>query len=241
MLPTILLFDIDGTLLLTGGAGHRAMSAAFEAVLGTAEPVRALDFRGMTDGKILRAALAPELPGGGHPAAHGRSELDSGEHTRASLELELLNRYLVALVAELQQTEARVIPGVVPLLDALASHAGSVALGLGTGNVQAGAAAKLKRVGLWERFAFGGFGDDGEERADVLAAGRARGRTLLPAAERVVVIGDTPLDVAAALAIGADCLAVCTGGFAAEALHAAGATAVVETLEQPAALSFLCR
>jgi phosphoglycolate phosphatase-like HAD superfamily hydrolase len=124
-----------------------------------------------------------------------------------------------------------VLPGVLELLDALEGSRG-VALGLGTGNIEAGARIKLTPARLSERFAFGGFGCDAEDRAELLEAGARRGAAALGAARarcRVVIIGDTPLDVAAAHAIGAECLAVATGNFDVDALQ--GAERVVERLD----------
>ena len=101
-----------------------------------------------------------------------------------------------------------------------------VAVGLGTGNIREGARIKLERVGIYDRFAFGGFGCDAEDRTELIRRGAKRGADRLGANRdrcRVVVIGDTPKDVAAAQAIGAECVGVGTGSFSAEQLLAAGA------------------
>jgi phosphoglycolate phosphatase-like HAD superfamily hydrolase len=114
------------------------------------------------------------------------------------------------------------------------------ALGLGTGNIRAGARAKLERVGLFERFAFGGFGDDSENRTELLRVGAERGARALDVSLsecRVVVIGDTPRDVAAAHGIGALCVAVATGGSTAAELVASAADHVFDNLAQPGALA----
>ena len=124
---------------------------------------------------------------------------------------------------------------------ALPAH-GHLALGLGTGNVEAGARAKLARVALDGAFAFGGFGDDHEDRALLVRAGAERGAARLDRpldACRVVIIGDTPRDVAAARAIGAECLAVATGGATAEVLRAAEPTRLVADLTHPSVPAFL--
>ncbi len=133
--------------------------------------------------------------------------------------------YLAILAEELVASRAVVHAGIEAALDA-AVIAGA-AVGLGTGNVRAGARLKLARVGLHERFAFGGFGCDHEARDALLRVGAERGASALGApldACRVVVVGDTPKDVAAARAIGAECLAVATGSFSTDALAACGAT-----------------
>src|SRR5690606_2293953 len=126
-------------------------------------------------------------------------------------------------------------------LEAAASRR-NVALGLGTGNVEKGARLKLARVGLHERFRFGGFGSDHEDRPTLILRGAERGAALLGAplsACRVVIIGDTPKDVHAAQAIGAECVGVGTGGFATHELSAAGATWAFDDLSQPGALEAL--
>jgi phosphoglycolate phosphatase-like HAD superfamily hydrolase len=205
------LFDIDGTLVSMKGTGRRALVRAFDAELGRADVFDRLEFAGMTDPAIVRyglgqAGLAPE------PA----------------LIEQLLAAYVTALEDEVRRsTNCHVHPGVEPLLDAAAARP-EVAIGLGTGNVRAGARAKLERLGLYHRFAFGGFGCDHEERPRLIGIGAERGAAHLgqPLADcRVVVIGDTPRDVAAAHAIGAEAVAVATSTFSTEALRAAGATA----------------
>ena len=117
-----------------------------------------------------------------------------------------------------------------------------IAVGLGTGNIEGGARIKLARVALNENFPFGGFGSDHEDRAELLAVGAARGaaRLALPrSACRVVVIGDTPKDIAAAHAIDAESLAVATGPFPVDILRDAGATIAVPNLADPQAPRFL--
>jgi phosphoglycolate phosphatase-like HAD superfamily hydrolase len=127
------------------------------------------------------------------------------------------------------------------LLERLAGYE-HVALGLGTGNVERGAQIKLGRARLGRHFSFGGYGSDSAERAELLRAGAERGAARLGVSVvtcRVVVIGDTPRDVAGAQAIGADCLAVGTGGHEAAALQALGATCGVANLAESAAFEFI--
>jgi phosphoglycolate phosphatase-like HAD superfamily hydrolase len=209
--PTILLFDIDGTLVSMKGTGRRALVRAFSDELGRSDLFDRLEFAGMTDPAIIRygltqAGVTPE------PARIAR----------------LLSAYVVALEDEVRRsTNCLVHPGVEALLDAAAARA-EVAIGLGTGNVRAGAQAKLERLGLVHRFAFGGFGCDHEERPRLIGIGAARGAARLGRpldACRVVVIGDTPRDVAAAHAIGATAVAVATSTFGVDALRDAGAAA----------------
>jgi phosphoglycolate phosphatase len=222
MRATIVLFDIDGTLIDAGGAGRASMAQAFEEVAGRRD-VGDFPYGGMTDLAIARQGLR----------AAGKDEPAHVER--------LLARYLVHLEHHVARTERfRVLPGVGAILDRLAAEE-HLEVGLGTGNLIRGAELKLRRGALWERFAFGGFGSDHEERPVLLQHGVARGRARLEARgradpARVVVIGDTPKDVAAAHAIGAACIAVATGHFTAAALAPTGADLVVDTLEDPRAL-----
>ena len=211
MRPTVLLFDIDGTLVAMKGAGRRALVRAFGEELQRPDVFDALEFAGMTDPAIVRYGLTR-----------------AGMPPEPVLVARLLSAYVAALEDEVcRSTNCVVHPGVEALLDAAAARA-EVAIGLGTGNVRAGARAKLERLGLYYRFAFGGFGCDHEERPKLIGIGAARGAAHLgrPLAEcRVVVIGDTPRDVAAARAIGADAVAVATSSFSLDALRATGAAA----------------
>lgn len=153
----------------------------------------------------------------------------------------LLAEYVRHLEAEVQATPVEtyfVHPGMREAV--LAAKAAGFAVGLGTGNVREGARIKLQRVQLFEPFDFGGFGDDHEARPELIRIGARRGLERLGVSDaRVVVIGDTPLDVHAAKAIGAQCLAVTTGGVEAAALRAAGADWVVSSLAEPGALERL--
>lgn len=221
----VLLFDIDGTLLSTDGAGRRAMERAFERVSGRGGALEGISFGGRTDRWIARVGLAAV----GIEA--GEEDIDG-----------LLEVYLGLLGGELgEDRECWVHPGVEEVLSAVTGRAG-VAVGLATGNVRRGAMMKLDRVGLGGRFSFGGFGCDDEVRSRILAAGVARGAAALGLSGsgcEVIVIGDTPMDVEAAHAVGGICLAVATGGYGAEALRGAGADYVVEDLRDPCVLPVL--
>lgn len=210
--PTIFLFDIDGTLLLTGGAGRRSFERAFAEVTGRHDALKNVSFGGMTDKGIARAGLE----------AVGLDTTDKRVD-------ELFAAYLRALTDELARTpKYTIMPGVHELLAALKDVA-DIALGLGTGNLKRGAEAKLRYGQLWDHFSFGGFGCDHELRAELLRAGAQRGAERLGVALdrcRVVVIGDTVRDVDAAYEIGAECIGVETGGVEAAVLTARGAHAV---------------
>jgi phosphoglycolate phosphatase-like HAD superfamily hydrolase len=221
--PLVLLFDIDGTLLDSGGAGRRAIDRAFERLHGRRDACASFSFGGMTDRAIARAGLVAI------GAAVTAEAIDG-----------LIAAYLEALAEELPPSRAIVHAGVEAALDA--ASASGAAVGLGTGNVRPGARLKLARVGLAERFAFGGFGCDHEVRSELLRAGVARGAALLgaPVAEcRMVIIGDTPKDVAAAQAIGAESLAVATGPFSMDALAVTRPTWLFRDLSDPGALDAL--
>jgi len=221
----VVLFDIDGTLIRSGGAGARALERAVELALGRNQVRAEFPFAGMTDRAIFRRML-------------GALGLEASEERIARI-LEIYPGLLREEVAG--ASNYRVLPGIVDGLDAL-GHVGDVALGLGTGNIERGARIKLERADLNHYFAFGGFGCDAEDRAALLRAGAERGAAFLgrPLVEcRVLVVGDTPLDVAAAHAIGARCLAVATGGASVDQLVAAGADDVFDDLTQPGALDAL--
>lgn len=207
--PTVLLFDIDGTLLDTGGAGRRAMVGAFEEAHGRPDAPQGFSYAGMTDRAIARRGL----------------EAVGVAPTLAAMEA-VLAVYVKRLARELAASERyRVMPGVETLVPSLLTEA-NVAVGLGTGNVREGAYAKLARGGIDRHFAFGGFGCDAEDRTELLRAGARRGADALGAPLetcRVVVIGDTPKDVSAALGMGAACLGVGTGGSTPASLVALGA------------------
>ncbi len=224
-MPTVLLFDIDGTLVSTGGAGRRAMVGAVAKLYGKNDAFEGLSFAGMTDRAIARHALTAS----GVTVTHEEVE-------------RMLDSYLELLEAELASATAyRVLPGVQALLDALASLS-DFAIGLGTGNVKRGAYAKLARGSIDERFAFGGFGCDAEDRIELLRAGARRGAELLGRAVsecRVIVIGDTPKDVAAAKGIGAPCVGVATGGYTTEVLMTCGAHSVFQDLAADGVLDVL--
>lgn len=216
--PTVLLFDIDGTLVTTGGAGRRAMALAFEAVCGDAHALDGIKLGGMTDRLILREGLT----------RIGRA-FDEPTFER------LIEVYLGHLTREVAVSPGYVVfPGVQAILDRCAAT--DAAMGLGTGNVSKGAYTKLERADLGRYFQFGGFGCDAEDRSELIRIAATRGAEALGeelANCRTVVIGDTPRDVQAAHANGAVCLAVSTGSFDAETLRAAGADWTVESLEDP--------
>jgi phosphoglycolate phosphatase len=224
---TVLLFDIDGTLVATGGAGRRSMVEAFAALYARADVFDGLSFAGMTDRAIVR-----------HGVVTATGACDEAAIDRA------LDAYLANLEREVATGDGyRVFPGVHEIVAAMRAIPG-VAVGLGTGNVRRGAYTKLARGGLHDDFPFGGFGCDAEDRVELLRTGARRGAEALGVAVeecRVVVIGDTPKDVAAANGLGAECVAVGTGGFAPAMLLELGASCAFATLAEPGVRQALLR
>ncbi|MEM6459007.1 MAG: HAD family hydrolase [Planctomycetota bacterium] len=226
---SLVLFDIDGTLMDAAGAGRSALQRTAEALFDGA-----LDFRGVaTAGRLDRAIFAEAAVNAGwaeYDAAYGR----------------LCGRYPDELAAELRRlgSAVRVLPGVIELLDGLRSTEG-VALGCVTGNQRAAAAVKLRAVGIdpaW--FGVGGYGDEAATRPELVAMAMrqhagAAGEPV--AAERVMVVGDTPHDIDAASRHGCVSVAVATGRYGQTELAAAGADVVLPDLGDPGPVLALVR
>ncbi len=218
----LLLFDIDGTLLRCGRQVRVLFAEALREVFGIEGDLDAYEFSGKTDPRIVRDLMV----GAGVPLETVRSLLPR-----------MRDAYLSRLESRLGEVE--IIPGVAEVLAALAGRA-DVAVGLVTGNWERGAGAKLERAGLRGRFAFGAFGDDGEDRACLppLALARARAATGYPFVPAdALIIGDSVEDVRCGLASAVPVLAVASGWTPAERLLAAGAQRVVPRLD--AALDWL--
>lgn len=216
------LFDIDGTLLQTGGAGRIAFAETFRHLFGVNEIASHVAFAGRSD-----RAIAHELM-----QVHG---VDSCEENWECFVSEFLPRLHQALL----ECDGAVLPGVLNLLDEL-ERIEHVTVGLLTGNIAAGAQAKLSRFAIFDRFKFGGYGDSHLSRDDIAAVAlRAAieysqvNRQMQLQAERVVVIGDTPADVQCARAIGAVAVAVSTGGATWEELQSAQPDLLLPDLTDP--------
>ena len=225
----LILFDIDGTLLWTDGAGRRAIHRALIEEVGTAGPIEGYRFDGKTDPQIVHELLALA----GHPDAHDPGRVEA-----------VCRRYVELLRAELAKPAqiTRLLVGVADLLTALALHEaeGRALVGLLTGNLEAGAALKLESAGVPPaRFAVGAYGSDSNRRSDLPGIAQRRavahsGR-VLPGSD-VVIVGDTPEDVACGRPIGARTVAVATGHHDVAALRAAGAAHAFESLADTAAV-----
>ena len=226
MFSTLVLFDIDGTILLTAGAGRRAITEAMGDLIADTTVVDRVRFDGKTDPQIVSELLEA----GGHQAPGDTAVIES-----------VCQRYVGLLAIELLQPRSRttLMPGVMGLLAALEAEPG-VMLGLVTGNVAQGAALKLKAGGIApERFRVGAYGSDSAHRPDLppIAAGRAAphfGR--VPRGRDVVIIGDTPADVTCGRGIQARAIGVATGAYPVAALADAGAHLAVADLSDTAHL-----
>lgn len=202
----LVLFDIDGTLIASGGAGLHAFAAVARSSFGAPDGMEKVSFAGRTDVSIVREFFVSR----GIPA------------TDANI-ARFLDDYVFWLDYFLEQRIGRVLPGVEAALASLAALPEPPVIGLLTGNIRLGAELKLRRYGLWSRFALGAFSDDHEDRGQIAVIARDRGNAWVGRSlcgEEVLVIGDTPHDIACARVIGAPCLAVATGGTPLEALRA---------------------
>jgi phosphoglycolate phosphatase len=219
-MPTLVLFDIDGTLLLSAGAGRRAITRTLARLVPDTACFERVRFDGKTDPQIV----AELLEAAGHPSAADREVVHR-----------VCRDYVAVLEEELARPGCRVnaMPGILPLLDRLEADP-AILIGLLTGNVARGAALKLSAAGLApSRFRVGAYGSDSAHRPDLpaIAAERARawfGRA--PAGHEVVIIGDTPSDVTCGRSLGVRAIGVATGSYPVEELAAAGAFAVFPDL-----------
>lgn len=216
---TLVLFDIDGTLLSAAGSGRRAIHTALREFFGGVGPADYW-FDGRTDPQIVRDLMRLD----GHDDEVIESRLPA-----------VLARYVDRLSVELADPAHRpaVCPGVFELLERLEAQP-DIVIGLLTGNIEPGAVAKLQAVGLDPaRFVIGAFGSDHAVRGELPAIAVARARSQLGievAGERVVVIGDTPADVACGSGIGARAIAVATGRYSVDELAACNPAAVFPDL-----------
>ncbi len=216
--PALILFDIDGTLLLSGRAGLRAMTRAFAQTFGIKDGFKGESFGGRTDSFLVSKALAMAgLPD--TPEQHARFR----------------EAYVPLLAEEIQhpgQGHKGLMPGARELLEALSGQH-HLHLALLTGNYREAAEIKLQHFELWDFFEWGAFSDDHHDRNALVPIAKSRAETYdIPAEaiERVIVIGDTPHDIECARVSGARSIAVATGGFTVEQLKQAGADEVLRDL-----------
>lgn len=217
--PVAILFDVDATLISTGGAGTRSWRGAFQKLYGIPADIGKYTEAGMTDPTVGRATFLSVI---GH---------DPTEQEMARL----MAAYLACLPDEVERSEGyRVLPGVDELLPRLCEE--GYLLGITTGALEAAAHIKLARAGLNRFFSFGGYGSDSNDRTELTRTAIARGgsivgHTLEPS--HVLVVGDTPLDIRAARAVSAVAVGVASGKYSVDQLREAGADFVVESLTDP--------
>jgi phosphoglycolate phosphatase-like HAD superfamily hydrolase len=212
----LVLFDIDGTLVHTGGAGTAAFTKTFAKQFNLHHGTEKMKFAGRTDVSLVREFF--RIHNVTATPAHFR---------------EFFEHYVFWLQHILEVNGGEMCRGVRDFIRDLRALPQPPVLGLLTGNVQIGAEIKLRHFGLWEIFQFGGFADDHEERDHIAAAALARARRVLGKdlqPEEVIVIGDTPFDVRCGKFIGAKTLAVATGGAKFEELKKCAADWTVEDL-----------
>ena len=214
--PIVLLFDIDGTLIDSAGAGGGALLAAMihEFGLSEAQPV---SLHGRTDLGIMTELLES------HAIAATTENMQR-----------LCDLYFASLPGELQQRQGDRLPGVEVLLQRLA-EVPHCHLGVLTGNMPTSARLKLEYFGLWKHFEFGIYGDLAIQRPHLAGPALERiGVEVAPGipGENIVIVGDTPLDIELAMEMDVRSLAVCTGGYSEHELRAAGASCVAKDLSE---------
>lgn len=216
---TLVLFDIDGTLVQTLSAGLRGLASALEDLYGVTGALEGIAVAGRTDRAILGDVFA-------------RLAIEWHETQIANVRdayFERLGRELARPVPA-GTTDFGVLPGVERAIAAMEGDA-SFAVGLLTGNFAGGAEIKLRHFDLWKRFRFGAFGDHHVDRRDLVPLAVAEARRAGVNPRHVVIIGDTPLDIDCAHAHGATAVAVATGHYSTAELTTAGGDLVLETLE----------
>lgn len=201
----LLLFDIDGTLIASGGAGEQALRDAAKERFGVENALEGITVAGATDGLIARKMLENQ---GLEPTAENITAL--------------LDGYISHLTRRLPLHKGRVLPGIVELLQQLRDREDCV-LALLTGNINRGAKLKLTHYGVWDYFEFGAFADDHHDRNELGKFARARalekhGEEFLP--EHIFVIGDTPRDIECGKVFGAKTVAIATGNYSRDELAA---------------------
>ncbi|HDH96680.1 MAG TPA: HAD family hydrolase [Proteobacteria bacterium] len=215
----VVLFDLDGTIMLSGGAGRRAMEHVFERKFGVPDGFDGILPDGKTDPEIFREMIAKR-----------GVDVEDEDATLA----ELHDMYIDRLRVEMPSSERAVLmPGVRELLRELKGLP-NVALGLLTGNYEEGARIKLSRFGLQDFFEFGAFGSDHESRPELVKIAIERAEKLygqpIEMGKHIVIIGDTPRDVECARLFGLTCIGVATGRYSVEELKRVGADYAFEDL-----------
>ena len=226
MKKKLVLFDLDGTLAWTDGAGQAAVFDALEIEMGPTGPIETFSFAGKTDTEIVQCLLEAA----GHPEAANPAHVNR-----------VCNRYAELLESELASAKRKitVYVGVQELLEALSNREDAL-VGLLTGNIEKGAILKLNAAGIdTAQFHVGAYGSDSHNRSDLPPIAVKRAEPLMgrkPKDADVVIIGDTPADVTCGIGINARSIAVATGPFDVEELRKAGAYAVFENFSDTEAV-----
>ena len=211
----LVLFDIDGTLVSTGGAGTRSMNLAFNELFGVQDAFKNIPMAGKTDLQIMKEGLK----------THGLPHLDGNVE-------KMMNGYIKFLQIEINNPMKHLMPGIKESLALLNEM--SMTIGLLTGNLEKGAKIKLGAFNLNEYFLDGAFGSDDEDRDKLLPIAidkfSGKGFKFFPA--DCIVVGDTPRDVRCAKIHGAGCIAVATGPYSKEALLDTKADIVIDSLAE---------
>lgn len=214
----LVLFDIDGTLIRTGGAGVKAFERVFHLVFGVPNATRQMQFAGRTDRSLVREFL-------------NTRQMETCE----SKFEQFFAHYVFLLDQMLHQNKGEVCPGVSDFIQALIQLPQPPVLGLLTGNIRLGAEIKLRHHNLWDFFVTGAFGDDHENRNQLASIASQRGAELVGRnlkGSEILVIGDTPLDVECGKSIQARTVAVATGGSRLEELASHKPDLAVKTLHE---------
>lgn len=212
----LLLFDIDGTLIDTGGAGSRSLNISFEELFSIKDAFKDITMAGKTDIQIMKEGIFK------HNLPYSEDILSK-----------IVDTYIKNLSIEIRNNNKHLKPGIINLLDTLSKNNGDYALGLLTGNIERGARIKLEPFGLNRYFSTGAFGSDHEDRNKLLPI--AVERYIRIAGKNIdykdcIIIGDTPRDVQCAKPYGARCVAVSTGPYSYSSLLETGADFVMKDL-----------
>jgi len=221
----LVLFDIDGTLIQTGGAGEKAFAQVCEREFNVPDATKNLHFAGRTDPAIVRDFFKQ----------FGIAQ--TSEHFAR-----FFSAYVIWLEKILATLDGTVLPGARELIASFQAMPHRPVIGLLTGNIKQGAQLKLSHYRLWDLFATGAYGDDHEDRNQIAVIARDRGAEIVGAplrGEEILVIGDTPRDIECGRAIGAKILAVATGIFPIEQLRSHQAHWTVSTLGDIDTVEFL--
>jgi phosphoglycolate phosphatase-like HAD superfamily hydrolase len=213
-----ILFDIDGTLLVTGGAGAIAWQRAFEELYGVDANIDEHTRAGMTDPEITEIVFREVV----------------GRDGSAAERAEAIARYLSHLQAAVEESEGyRVMPGIEQLLPRLTDE--GVLLGIVTGNIESAAQIKLAHGDLNRYFAFGGYGSDSRDRTELTKRALERGEEVSGGKldrARAIAVGDTPRDVSAGHGAGIRVIGVATGNYSVAELSDSGADWAIESVEK---------